>query len=214
MRTTSLAILFLLCFGVAAYAVGLYGFGKPGVGLPPEMRAAFEAHAGGIRLHIFASALALLLGPLQFSSRLRARKPHLHRWLGRIYLGVAVLLGGLAGLYMANFASGGMAAKLGFAGLASAWLYTGARAYAAAARARDFAAHRRWMIRNFALSCAAVTLRIYLPPSLIAGIPFEQAYPVIAWACWLPNLLVAEWIIRASGRTPYTSSDRPGPSLP
>lgn len=196
MRRLSLAAASVLCFGVAAYAVGMYGFGPGAEQLHPDMRAAFERHPVGIATHVFASSLALLLGPLQFWRRLRAARPQLHRWLGRIYLGVAVALGGTAGLYMSLHAFGGWAGKLGFAGLALSWLYTGAKAFAAA-RDRDFVDHRRWMIRNFSLSFAAVTLRLYLPPVFALQLPFEQAYPVIAWACWVPNLLVAEWLARA-----------------
>ena len=48
------------------------------------------------------------------------------------------------------------------------------------------------MVRNFALTFAAVTLRLWLPASIVAGFPFELAYPVIAWLCWLPNLVAAE----------------------
>ena len=44
-----------------------------------------------------------------------------------------------------------------------------------------------------ALTFAAVMLRIYLPIALVAGIPFIDAYQAIAWACWVPNLLVVEW---------------------
>ena len=197
MSRTSFAVLLFLCVGVAGYAVGTYAFGPAGEQLHPQMRANFLAHALGIKTHIFASALALLLGPFQFSATLRARRPALHRWTGRVYLGVGVLVGGLAGLYMSFHAFGGVPARLGFGGLAVAWLYTGFRAYGAV-RGRDFAAHRRWMIRNFALSLAAVTLRIYLPASFVFRLPFELAYPVIAWACWVPNLLAAEWRIRAA----------------
>jgi hypothetical protein len=49
------------------------------------------------------------------------------------------------------------------------------------------------MVRNFSLTFAAVTLRLYIPASVFAGIDFAVAYPIIAWLCWLPNLLVAEW---------------------
>ena len=52
------------------------------------------------------------------------------------------------------------------------------------------------MIRSFALTFAAVTLRLYIPASQMAGIPFDTAYPVIAWLCWVPNLLVAELFVR------------------
>ena len=49
------------------------------------------------------------------------------------------------------------------------------------------------MIRSCSLTLAAVTLRIYLPLSQLAGIPFAEAYQAVAWACWVPNLVVAEW---------------------
>lgn len=209
-RSTGFIVMFFLCFGVAAYAVGMYGVGPGEERLHPEMRATFQSHPVGIGTHIFASALALLLGPFQFSRRLRSARPALHRWTGRVYLGVAVGVGGTAGLYMSYHAFGGLAAKLGFAGLALGWLYTGAKAFSAA-RARDFAAHRRWMIRNFALSFAAVTLRLYLPPVFVFQLPFEPSYAVIAWACWLPNLVVAEWISTPRPPPPARATPERGP---
>lgn len=202
MSRTGRATVFVLSVGVAAYAVGMYGFGPGTARLHPEMREAFERHAIGIHTHIFASALALVLGPLQFSTGLRSRWPALHRWLGRVYLGVAVALGGTAGLYMSWHAFGGTVAELGFASLAIGWLYSGGRAFLAA-RSRDFASHRRWMVRNFALTFAAVTLRLYLPPVFIFGWPFAASYAAISWLCWVPNLLVAEWLVRtAHGPSP------------
>ncbi len=51
------------------------------------------------------------------------------------------------------------------------------------------------MTRSYALTLAAVTLRIWLPMSQVAGIPFADAYQVVAWLCWVPNLVVAEWLI-------------------
>ena len=185
-----------LCMGVSLYAAGVYGLLPLGKLLHPEMRATFNAHALAVYTHVFAAIFALALGPLQFSARLRATRPRVHRWLGRLYLGVGVAIGGAAGLYMASFAFGGPVARVGFSLLALAWLYTGWRAYAAIRR-RDVAAHRKWMVRNFALTLAAVTLRIYLPLSMVAGLPFESAYVAIAWLCWMPNLLVAEaWLRR------------------
>ena len=82
--------------------------------------------------------------------------------MGRIYLGVGVLIGGIAGLIMSTHAFGGTPARLGFGTLAVVWLFTGARAYLAI-RGGDVATHRRWMVRNFSLTFAAVTLRLYLP---------------------------------------------------
>ena len=193
MRRTGFALLVLLSLGVAGYAVAVYGFLPLGSLVHPDMRATFEAHRLGILTHIFASVLALGLGPFQFSTRLRTSRPALHRWLGRVYLGIGVLVRGVAGLAMAAHAFGGPIARLGFAGLALAWLVTGSCAYRAI-RAGNVALHRRWMVRNFALTFAAVTLRLWLPASIASGVAFEVAYPVVAWLCWVPNLVLAEWL--------------------
>jgi hypothetical protein len=58
-------------------------------------------------------------------------------------------------------------------------------------RQRALGAHR-WMGRGYVV---AVTLRIYLPLSQLAGIPFDEAYQAISWACWVPNLVVTEWLL-------------------
>jgi uncharacterized membrane protein len=168
------------------------------------MRAGFQAHPTGVYLHVFGALFALAVGPFQFLDRLRGRHPRMHRWMGRAYLLLGVLVGGLAGLYLSQFAHGGPVAQLGFGALALAWLYTGARAFDAIRR-QEFAAHRRWMTRNYALAFAAVMLRLYLPAAVIAGVDFAIAYAVIAWACWVPNLLLAEWRLRVSAARPPAS---------
>src|SRR6185295_5392380 len=97
MRLASFAALVLLSFGVAGYALGVYTLFPLGMAVHPDMRPTFEAHGAAIYVHIFAAAFALILGPTQFSSRLRFRQPAVHRWFGRLYLGAGVLLGGVAG---------------------------------------------------------------------------------------------------------------------
>ncbi len=67
-------------------------------------------------------------------------------------------------------------------------------------RQKDVQAHRRWMIRNFALTFAAVTLRLWLPilPVLLGG--FEPGYQAVSFMVWVPNVLVAEWMVRRKKR--------------
>jgi hypothetical protein len=62
-------------------------------------------------------------------------------------------------------------------------------------RARDQQAHRAWMLRSYALTLAAVTLRLYIPIGVASGLAFESVYPTVAWACWVPNLMLVEWWI-------------------
>jgi uncharacterized membrane protein len=138
---------------------------------------------------------ALLAGPWQFSLRLRQRNLSLHRWLGRYYL-LSVALGSIAGLAMAVVSEEGLPTHLGFATLGVLWFATGLQAYRKI-RAGGIEAHRRWMVRNFALSLAAVTLRNELPLMLFAlHWSFHVSYITVSWLCWIPNLLVAEWMIR------------------
>jgi len=205
MRKFGNILLFALAFGVAAYALVVYGLMPLGVLVHPEMKAVFLEYRIGILTHVFASATALVLGPLQFSTMLRRDRPRLHHWMGRIYLAVGVLVGGLSGLTMAQHAFGGTAARLGFSLLAAGWLLTGLCAFMSIRRGA-VEAHRKWMVRNFSLTFAAVTLRLYIPMSAMAGISFEQAYPFIAWLCWVPNIVFAEWLFN---NRPRGLSDQP-----
>lgn len=187
------SLMLILCVGIACYALVAYAAFPLGALVHPDMRTNFEAHKLLVYTHIFASSIALLIGPWQFSKKLRTHRPRLHRALGKLYLSVGVVLGGVAGLLMAALAYGGLASNLGFGILAVLWLYTGARAYWAI-RHGDIVVHQRWMIRNFSLTLAAVSLRIYLPLSLVFGWPFDISYPTISWLCWVPNLILAEWL--------------------
>ena len=193
--TSSWVLMMLGSIGVVGYALVAYTLFPLGDLVHPRMRDVFQEHSLAIQAHIFGSAFALLLGPFQFLSGLRTRAPNLHRWSGRAYLGFGVLIGGLAGLYMAFHAFGGLIGRSGFFFLAAMWLFTGAMAFKAIL-AGNVHEHRRWMIRNFALTFAAVTLRIQLGLSAASDLSFEQTYPFIAWVCWVPNLLFAEWLIR------------------
>ncbi|MEU1971201.1 DUF2306 domain-containing protein [Microbacterium sp. NPDC019599] len=160
--------------------------------------------------HIVGAAVALMLGPLQFWRGLRERRPRVHRWTGRVYLS-GVAIGGLAGLVIAPFGAAGLVGLFGFGALGVLWLVTAWRAYRSIRR-RDVAAHQSWMIRNYALTYAAVTLRLWLPFLLVVQIPFgafefdaafANAYAVVPFLCWLPNLVVAEWLIRRRGLPSY-----------
>lgn len=166
-----------------------------------EQRAIYIAHITILIVHIVASMLALSIGPFQFLPGIRkGRWLQVHRWLGRTYL-LSILFGGLSGLYMAQMAYGGTLSELGFSALAILWLYTGYRAYKHI-RNKDLEEHRQWMIRNYALTFAGVMLRVWAPLSGVAGIDFLMAYRAIAWLAWIPNLLVAEWIIRRTRPAP------------
>jgi hypothetical protein len=194
-RTALLVVLVLASLGIAGYALIAYTLYPIGSLVHPQMQRTYETQRLGILAHIFTSCLAIALGPWQFIPAVCTRWPKAHRWIGRAYLGLGVLPGGIAGLYMAFHAFGGMISHTGFCLLSLAWLFTAYRGYSAA-RAQRFAEHRAWMIRNFALTLGAVTLRMQLGACFAAGLRFEDFYPWLAWTAWIPNVFAAEWLIR------------------
>jgi uncharacterized membrane protein len=158
----------------------------------------FEIAAIGYA-HTLGGAIATLVGPFQFLSSVRARYPRLHVWLGRIYL-TCVGCSALGGLYLSPNSEARNTLGIAFIALALAWLYTGAKAYLTI-RARDVPAHRRWMIRNYSLTYAAVTLRFQMPLLIgVFGFTPVMALNIDGWLCWVPNLILAEMWIRRRRR--------------
>lgn len=171
---------------------------RPEVAAGEPLGDKFARHLPVFLTHVTGGVLALFLGPWQFWVALRNRRLSLHRWLGRVYL-VAILLGSGAGFYLAATAFGGLPAQLGFSSLNVFWLLTAVLAYRRV-RQGDIDAHRDWMIRNYALTFAAVTLRLWIPLLLSTGLAFAVAYPIIAWLCWVPNLAIAELYLTSTRR--------------
>nr|WP_042182239.1 DUF2306 domain-containing protein [Kibdelosporangium sp. MJ126-NF4]CEL14767.1 membrane protein, putative [Kibdelosporangium sp. MJ126-NF4]CTQ96603.1 membrane protein, putative [Kibdelosporangium sp. MJ126-NF4] len=172
-------------------------------------------------VHIFTATVALVLGPLQFIPKIRARR-RLHRTLGRIYLLAGVLPSAVATVPVAIW-SGRLITQIGLTAAAVLWLVTAFLAYRAARR-RDFANHRAWMMRNYALTFLAVTSRILVPLLLLVQVPFGGAslgaigekatsmIPIGQTLGWILNLIIVEIILRRSaarGRKSPSRPDRP-----
>ena len=170
-----------------------YFFLSPEAAIEPPLAERFAEYITPLLFHAGGGVVALLLGAWSFWGAFRNRYLGLHRWMGRVYLS-AVLVGGTAGLYMALTAFGGLPTRAGFLSLALLWLATGAAAYVRI-RQGEVEAHREWMIRNYALTFSAVTLRLWLPALMSFGHDFPAAYTTVAWLCWVPNLLFAELLV-------------------
>jgi len=145
-------------------------------------------------LHVAGAATALLVMPLQFLPRVRARVPRLHRWIGRFYV-AGCTAGGVGGFVVAFGSTAGLPVTIGFGLLAPIWVGVTLMGWRSAL-ARHFSDHRAWMIRSAALTFAAVTLRLYLPLLQIAGVDFLFAYRLTAFLSWIPNLIMAELYLR------------------
>lgn len=202
----------LSSLAIAAYSVGQYATGtlaalaEDGVGLSPGYAGQPLFVQIAFYLHIGFAGVALVMGPFQFIGRLRRSAPRVHRAMGRVYL-VSVGIGGLASLVMAPFNTAGFVGFFGFGTLGVLWLITGWKAFRAI-RGGDVAAHQAWMIRNFSLSYAAVTLRLWIGILITVqlttfGGGFEAAwtnvYAAVPFLCFIPNLVVAEIMVRRRG---------------
>jgi len=193
-----------VAFGLLAIAIGFYPlaylFMGPEMGLLASKSEALLADTAwrmAFYGHISFGGLALLSGWTQFSRTLRLRHLSWHRRLGMVYL-ISVLTSGSCGVYLAFFATGGWITGTGFFLLGLFWIFFTVRAYRAVRR-RDFAAHGAWMVYSYAACFAAVTLRIWMPLLTLAFGEFLPAYRLVAWLCWVPNLIFAFFWVRYRG---------------
>jgi uncharacterized membrane protein len=105
--------------------------------------------------HTLAGIFALLIGPVNFSSRIRQRHLTLHRVLGRIYV-VSVFVGSFTGIALAW----GRPGLPGTSMQAVAWMVCTTAAFLAA-RNRQIAVHRQWMARSYAVTFTFVSSRVF-----------------------------------------------------
>jgi uncharacterized membrane protein len=147
-------------------------------------------------IHVYASFWILLAGFTQFSRWIQRNNPSLHRTMGYIYVVNILAITGPAGLIMGFYANGGIFSRIAFVLLAVLWIWFTALALQKA-RQKDFKAHRNYMIRSYALTLSALTLRAWkYGITNTMHVPPMDVYRVVAWAGWVINLGVAEWIIR------------------
>ena len=159
-----------------------------------RQRDVYEAKTLAFMMHISGMMFAVLAGPWQFLRRLRERHFGFHRTLGKLYIAGAIV-GALGGLYMAQFSASGTASDLGFTLLAIGVLLTTTLAFMRI-RSGVVQSHREWMTRSYALVFSAITLRLYMP-FLEEAFGEHDGYAIVAWACCVPNLAFAEWLIRS-----------------
>jgi uncharacterized membrane protein len=117
----------------------------------PGWRAALLA------LHASVALPLLAIAPFQFSGRLRSRYSRVHRWLGRLFLGGAIVAAVSAIALAPTFALAG--ARISLTLLGAVLLFCAVAAWLCA-RAGDFAAHRKFAIRTFAFAFAFVWVRL------------------------------------------------------
>jgi hypothetical protein len=144
--------------------------------------------------HISSSLFVLLAGGIQFFKN--NSSPRFHRITGTIYVLMILIVSAPSGLVMAFYANGGVAAKVSFVIVSLLWWIFTFKAYRSA-KAKQWKLHRAEILRSYALTFSAITLRTYvmLLPFII-HLSAKDAYTLVSYLSWIPNLLVAEFIIR------------------
>ncbi|OGM49637.1 hypothetical protein ABOM_001853 [Aspergillus bombycis] len=148
--------------------------------------------------HIIGGLVSMATGPFQFLILYNKQPKIVHRWVGRVYV-AAIAAGGIGGLSVSLDSLAYPVGDYGFAVLAIVWLVTAAFGLQAA-RERKWVAHQEWMLRNFALTYAAVMLRWQLPLYIFLGNSAAGALTATAFTCWIPNLVFVEWWIQRRPR--------------
>lgn len=145
--------------------------------------------------HVISGFLIIVVGPFQFIPWIRKKSIKLHKILGRIYAYGILGFAAPTGIIMAFYAEGGTSSTIAFLIMGGLWFFTTIKAIQSAI-SKDITTHQKWMYRSFALSTAAVTLRLLVP---ILSIPhwFDEQFVIVstAWLSWIINLGIAELII-------------------
>jgi uncharacterized membrane protein len=147
-------------------------------------------------IHVFSAIITLLAGFTQFSDHLLKQHKQLHRIIGKVYAGAILFINFPAAMVMAFYANGHTPSKIAFIILDCLWFWFTLKAVSEAKK-KNIAAHKQFMIRSYALTLSAVTLRIWkLVLSHTLVIDPLTLYMIDAWLGFVPNLLFAELLIR------------------
>ena len=148
-------------------------------------------------IHVFFSPIVILSGLLQFNRWILKHKTKIHRILGKTYIITVLFISGPSAFIMSLMANGGRIAQSSFVVLSSLWILFTYLAYVKIRRG-DTTSHVKWMIRSYALTLSAVTLRFYAYLFDVFSIDMgpRETYILLTYISWIPNLILAELLIR------------------
>ena len=207
------AVIFLAFIGLAVATRRTIVLINPGALSSPknpaaELDAHFASERALVLTHILPAMLFMVLGPLQFVRSLRSRYPQVHRWSGRIFLAASAVVG-ISGLRLAfGKTIGGLDEKAAIALFGTFFLISLSKALWHALR-REFAKHREWMIRGYAIGLAVATIRpimgTFFAAALMSGHKPQPAefFGTAFWIGFTLQTIAAEiWINYTRTRLP------------
>ena len=146
--------------------------------------------------HVYTSIFVLFSGFIAVFVKPKAAFRNLHKFFGKIYVILLLLIAAPSGIYMGFYANGGILAKISFVILGILWWFTTYKAYLEI-RKKNVLNHKKWMYRSYALAVSAITLRLWKVVLVYFFQPNPMdVYEVIAWLGWVPNLILTEILIK------------------
>jgi len=175
--------------------------------------ASFDQHVGFLRekqqylpitswkiafyIHVFFSIFCLAAGLTQFSTYIQTYYRSVHRIIGKLYVVNILFINFPVALIMAYYANGFLPSKIAFFILDILWFGFTLKAFLAIKKG-DVKGHKKYMIRSYALTFSAITLRTWkIILSNTTDLDPVSLYMIDAWLGFVPNLLVAEYLIRS-----------------
>ncbi|MFN3954775.1 MAG: DUF2306 domain-containing protein [Pararhodobacter sp.] len=196
-RPIPLVLLLAFCTFIPVMMAGVRVVQIP-AGALPEDSLRMAVAPGWHFLHALAGVLFGVLGPVQFVLAMRRRFGAVHRLSGRVFVvaGLGMALSGLGLLAQVESIATGLldVARGAFSLALIVALVLGVHA----ARARNMARHRAWMIRAYVIGMGAGTVALVMfPIYLITGEPITGlASDMVVVGSWLVNIALGEWVIR------------------
>ncbi len=152
--------------------------------------------------HVYTSIFVLIFGIIQFSKSVRNRFTKLHKNLGKLYVFLILLIAAPSGFIMALHANGGVFSKISFVIQALLWFWLTYKAFRYAQN-KEWINHQRFMLRSYALTLSAVSLRLFKWIIVYAiELPPMDTYKIVSWLGWLFNLILIEVYLMNKKTTP------------
>ena len=190
-----LKVLYILILTIGVYYVVKHAFSI----LIPSQESYGSYYFSRVNVlfpHIILGILAILIGPFQFIKSFRNKNIHLHRLLGKIYV-VAVVLGGITGMYLALTSQVNLGYMFGLMAMAFFWASSGLMAFFSI-RKKKVELHKEWMLRSYTITFTAFVFTRLIIDVIV---PLEIAepsdiYALSVWSSWVIPLLILEMIIQ------------------
>ncbi|KAL4455054.1 hypothetical protein ABPG74_006436 [Tetrahymena malaccensis] len=179
---------------LSAILIGLYGLTYRQIASTWQKPFTWLDRPALARTHFITGPIVLIFGIFQFKQNLRLKYPSVHIWMGRIYALSNII--SIVSIFTIVFdCAYGLVPTISLLILNILWLISLVIAIYFIAIKKNIQSHKYWMLRNYALTCSAITLRIILGIfTPILGM--EIAYKIATSNCYFWNIILAELVIK------------------